>query len=126
MQIDLDLYTKLATLAPSAAIQQDNISEDKGATRIAFLRQATDLDLMLNGDSAITTVTYLVEVGAEDIDACQTVKDQIRALNGFVGTMGSTIVKGAFVNDITGEYIPKMLNADEGFYIEALEIDFLY
>jgi len=111
----------------AAPVQQGVISEDKPNLRVWLQRRPSNLDLLLDGSPSLATAFYAVEVTGLDIDAVETEADNLRtALHGYFGPMGTTHVLGAFANDLEEDYIPRSLNADEGFHLEGFELQIIF
>lgn len=136
MQLDVDLVFYLqGVLSGPPVIEQNKIAEDYATNpAIMFVRRPSNQDLLLNGTPSIVQTDYDVEVYGLDVDATNTLADQLvkpvsigGALNGFQGKMGTTTVLAAFVEDEADDYTPKVtLNTDEGLHVVSFALRILH
>jgi hypothetical protein len=136
MQLDIDLITYLkAHLAGPPPIEQNKIAEDYATNpAIMFIRRPSTQDLLLSGFPSIAETEYDFEIYGIDIDAVNTLADELVApytsgglLNGFQGAMGSTVVLAAFVSDQADDYTPKVeLNTDEGLNVVSFALKIMH
>lgn len=126
MAIDISFYSFLQsqTVLPVA---QDVISEDVTTARVWFGRSQSNTQLLNNGQPMLYDTVFSVEVMSTNIDQMQTEANNLRtALDGYRGSMGMDTVLGVFVTDASDDYVPKNLNADEGWHVQAFSARILY
>ena len=124
--LDVDFQSYLASLT-GTTVQENLLSEDKtNLPRVWWQRSEGNVDLLLSGATALARTIYDVEVSALDVDAAASTADTIKTtLNGYAGAMGSSRVLAAFVQDQADDYVPKSLDADEGFHVFAFTVEIL-
>jgi hypothetical protein len=126
MSLDTDFHSWLVSLSGGAPVQQNYESEDKTQPRVYWQRREANTDLFNNGASAISTTDYVVEVAGLDPDATATIADNIKTTsNGVLGVIGGTRVLMMAVHDATDDYIPKSMDADEGFHVYSFTVELL-
>ena len=123
--IDVSFASFLGGLT-TLPVQQDVISENQPNARVWFKKQTSNTNILNNGTPILDDTTFDVEVASLDIDLTQTEANNIRtALNGYRGMMLFDMVQGVFVSDAADDYIPRNLNADEGFHVAAFQVRIL-
>jgi hypothetical protein len=129
MSVDTGLINKLSLIVgPGVPVQQNYASADKTQPRVWVQRQQGDSELFLDGRPGPADTTYAVEVNALDPDAGAAVADAIQAnaaaggLDGFRGTMNSTVVLGCFVGEASDDYVPRGLELDDGYHVFAFTV----
>ena len=137
MQIDIDLltYLKAHITGTVPTIEQNKLAEDYATSpAIMFVRRPSMQDVLLSGFPNIAETEYDFEIYGIDIDAVNTLADQLVApytagglLNGFQGAMGTTTVLAAFVSDQADDYTPKVeLNTDEGLNVVSFALKIMH
>jgi hypothetical protein len=120
--IDISFAQYLGTLT-ALPIQQGKIDETQPTARVWFQQQSSNTSVLNNGTPYLDDTIFDVEVASLDIDQAQREANTIRtALNGYRGLMIFQPVQGVFVSDAADDYIPRNLNADEGFQVCAFQV----
>lgn len=135
--VDEDLRTYLATLLPTGRtipVEKGKVSMTQPPLRVYFDRADANRDVDQGGQGGLYETWFDIEVAALDDEAspvtiAQGIKDGVGAvlgLNGFRGTMANTFVHGAFAFDQNDDYQPRVLDADEGYYVSAFRLQVIH
>ncbi len=146
--IDEDFLYKVQTITQTytptgIAVEKGDISSERTPTRIFFNRSDSEQDLMLNGDQALTTTVFNVEVASLAADSTAASGDDVvqpltktlkDALNGFRGAFGSnfadndyhSVSLGMFVSDHSDDYEPRGVDADDGYCVAAFQVKIVH
>ncbi len=127
--IDEDFRQKLLTYAVGLPVEKGKVSEDQPqALRVEFERGESNTETYTSGAGALTETLFDVEVQGTSPAPVQALVAQVKAdqvnggLNGFAGAMGASTVLGCWVMDHDDDYQPKLLDADEGFYVATFRV----
>jgi hypothetical protein len=135
--VDEDLRLYLLTLVPDpgVVVEKGKIAATQPRRRVYMQRGSTNRDVTVAGAGLLYETYFDIEVASleDDADAqaiCQHLKEgpgpdplsPLPGLNGFRGTWGGHYIHGAFVSDHEDDYQPRLLDADEGYFIAAFRL----
>lgn len=127
--IDEDFRTKLLSYTAGAPVEKGKVSEDQPqALRVEFERGESNTDTYTSGGAGLTETLFDVEVQGTSPGPVQALVALVKSdalsggLNGFSGAMGASTVLGCWVMDHDDDYQPKLLDADEGFYVATFRV----
>lgn len=147
--IDEDFRTFLLTLLPTLTsdvggvnlsttpIEKGKSSSVQTPPIIVYQRSESNRDLFLDGTGQLYETAFDVECYALDEPTAQVLAQAIKegpnagihGANGFRGTWGSgpgTFIHGAFAQDHSDDYQPKLLDADEGYSVASLQVQVIH
>ena len=129
------LQNSITGVPSGTAVEKGVVSEEMPSTRIYFQRSDSEQDLMLNGNQALTTTVFDVEVAALDDNAVQPLAKSLKdVLNGYMGAFGSnyadtanhSVALGMFVSDHSDDYQPRVVDADDGYHVAAFQTKIIH
>jgi hypothetical protein len=106
-------------------IHQNHVPEHRAEDYIWLRRATQQYEHHLNSTAGESprAIFYDLECCSRDLDRSAELADSVRAIFPFAGTMGDSTTKGAFVNDQDENYIPINEDADEGVFVQAVQIE---
>jgi hypothetical protein len=106
-------------------IHQDHVPDNKAEDYIWFRRANQQYEHCLDDDPGERprTVYFDVECSSRNVDRAATLAEAVKSLFPYRGVFGDATVKGAFANDHDEDYIPLNEMADDGVYVQAVQLE---